>query len=236
MIFNIGVSELFLLALVVVVTGAAVQRFRRRRAAASNVAAREAPAPASESTRGVDLPGRAPTAGAPDLAASDAADEALGDVTAYAALGSLLVERDQLPEAEEVYRRAIDAGETAFHLEYGFVLWKQLKHEAAERALRAAIALGDTRAYRPLGVILNELGRPDEAIAMLRAAVASGDSDAAATLAEIERDHAERQAAGEPPSAWAEPAAWKVALLREMGETRLAQHFQRRLDEQEGRQ
>lgn len=114
---------------------------------------------------------------------------------------------------------------------HAFLLWKELRHEEAEKEVRRAIAMGDTGGYRLLGVILDELGRPTEAIAALRQAVASGDADARESLERVERDHEKRRAAGEPPSAWAQPADWKVSLLREMGETGLADKFQRRLDE-----
>lgn len=158
---------------------------------------------------------------------------AVGDTEGYEALGGLLVQERRLQEATEVYQSAINAGDNRRHFENGAVLWMQGDYCRAEEEYRAAIDAGDQRAYYALGVLLDELGRPQEAIVAFRRAQALGDTSAAEQLEHVERKERERIAEGRQPSGYAVPAPWKVALLSEIGESGLADHMQRWLDEAE---
>jgi tetratricopeptide (TPR) repeat protein len=84
----------------------------------------------------------------------------LGVPSAELQLGNVLSEDDPTsPEAEALYRRAIEHGEVAGHNNLGVLLWDAERHDEAEAEFLAAIEAGDDVARQNLDGLLAERGR-----------------------------------------------------------------------------
>jgi tetratricopeptide (TPR) repeat protein len=84
----------------------------------------------------------------------------LGVASAELQLGNVLSEDDPAsPEAEALYRRAIEHGEVAGHNNLGVLLWDAERYDEAEAELRLAIAAGDDVAQQNLDGLLAERGK-----------------------------------------------------------------------------
>ncbi|MFI8234924.1 tetratricopeptide repeat protein, partial [Streptomyces sp. NPDC085900] len=97
-------------------------------------------------------------------------------------LGILLDEAGREQEAEEVYRRAMDAGHTGAAYNLGVLLAGAGRSAEAEEAYRRAMDAGDTDAPVGLGVLLARSGREQEAEEAYRRAMDAGHASAAYNL------------------------------------------------------
>lgn len=109
----------------------------------------------------------APAASAPVEGGAAQADKA-GKSAAYKKQGNKYLAQGELEKAAECYRQAIaiNHDHAEAHLNLGFVLKEQKRHEEAERALKQAVLCGPKMedAYYLLAIVSQERGKLDEAI------------------------------------------------------------------------
>ena len=103
--------------------------------------------------------------------------------SARASLGQLLRAVSRRPEAIEILRKGLDAGESESAIPLGNIYADELfDTEAAADAYRHGIALGDVYSHHNLATLLEDEDQLDEAINHYRMAAAEGDELAARAL------------------------------------------------------
>ncbi len=109
--------------------------------------------------------------------------------SARASLGELLRKTDRLPEAIDVLRKGLEAGESASAIPLGNIYADELfDPQAAAEAYRRGIELGDAYSHHNLAGLLEHEDRLDEAINHYRMAAAEGDELAARALQRLSQD------------------------------------------------
>ncbi|MEU7484884.1 tetratricopeptide repeat protein, partial [Streptomyces sp. NPDC042319] len=97
-------------------------------------------------------------------------------------LGVLLAEAGRSAEAEQLYRRAADAGDTTAAFNLGVLLAEAGRSAEAEQLYRRAADAGHPGAANNLGNLLAQMGRGEEAEQLYRRALSAGHPGAANNL------------------------------------------------------
>ncbi|MFJ2239727.1 tetratricopeptide repeat protein [Streptomyces sp. NPDC087859] len=147
-------------------------------------------------------------------------------------LGILLAEAGRSEEAEQMYRRAIDAGNTDAALNLGNLLAEAGRSEEAEQVYRRAIDGGNTDAALNLGNLLAKAGQNEEAEELYRRAMGAGNILATFSLgvllAEAGRNEEAEQMYRRAMDAGNIPAAFNLGnLLAQAGRNEEAEELYR---------
>ncbi|MFB9498595.1 tetratricopeptide repeat protein [Saccharothrix mutabilis subsp. capreolus] len=118
----------------------------------------------------------------PDVAQTAWERAATATTDALTPLGVLLDQQGHTDEAEQLYRRAIDAGHTDALGFLGLLLAQQDHTDEAIEHLQRAIDAGHTDVLRSLGLLLAKQGHTDEAEQLYRRAIDAGHTDALGSL------------------------------------------------------